>query len=304
MAATRRQLIRALGALTAAAPLAACVNPPAPRRLDRFGLQLSTLTPLLLADFPGTLRAVAAIGYRQVEFSAMGFLGREVAEVQALLQETALEAPVGRISPVLPPEFFTLDRPAQMRLFGERSGPAYLLDNVRAGIASARRLGQRDLVLPAMMPDQFATLSDVDRNIALMRQAGEICAAEGLRFGYHNHDWELKPIDGVVPWERMIEETDPAQVTFQLDAYWVVKGGGDLQGYLQRYPGRFSSCHMKDIDEGGDFADVGDGTIDFPAFTRAAIAAGAQHFFVERDRPPQPMQSARRSYAYLSQMTF
>ena len=50
--------------------------------------------------------------------------------------------------------------------------------------------------------------------------------------------------------------------------------------------------------------DVGDGNIDFPAFTRAALAAGAEHFFVERDGPPQPMQSIRRSYAYLSQMTF
>ncbi len=304
MATTRRRFVHALGALTATAPLSACVTSSAPRQLERFGLQLSTVTPLLLADFPGTLRAVAGIGYQQVEFSAMGFLGRDVGEVLALLDETGLQAPVGRITPVLPPDFFTLDRSAQMRVFRDRSGPAYLLDNVRAGIAAAKRLGQRDLVLPALMPDQFASLADVERNVALIRQAGEICAAEGLRFGYHNHDWELKPIDGVVPWERMIEGTDPAQVTFQLDAYWVVKGGGDLASYLQRYPGRFSSCHLKDIDDAGDFADVGDGNIDFPAFVRAAIAAGAQHFFVERDRPPEPMQSAQRSYAYLSRMTF
>ena len=280
------------------------MSQPAPRKLDAFGLQLSTITPVLLADFPGTLRTVAEIGYKQVEFSALGFLGREVAEVEALLAENNLTAPVGRISPMMPPEFFRMDRAQQMKMFRERGGPDYVLENVRAGIPGARRLGQRDLVLPALMPQEFGSLDQVRRNIDLLRQAGEICAEAGLRFGYHNHDWELKPIDGVVPWELMIEETDPQHVTFQLDAYWVVKGGGNLLEYLARYPGRFSSCHMKDIDEAGDFADVGDGTIDFPAFTRAALASGAQHFFVERDGPPDPLGSARRSFAYLSEMTF
>ncbi len=275
-----------------------------PNRLEKFGLQLSTVTPQLMADFPGTLRAVAQIGYPQVEFSAMGFLGRDVGEVEELLAELGLEAPVGRIPPKLPAEFINLDRKAQRAMFMERGGPDYVLENVAAALSDAKRMTQSTLVLPALPPNQFGTMAQVEANIALIQQAGELCAAEGIQFGYHNHDWELVPIDGQRPYDLMLEQTDARAVTFQLDAYWIRKGGGDLFDYLNRFPGRFSSCHMKDIDAQGDFADVGDGLIDFPRFTKAAIASGASYFFVERDGPPEPMESAKRSYAYLSQMTF
>ena len=60
-------------------------------------------------------------------------------------------------------------------------------------------------------------------------------------FGYHNHDWELTPINGVVPYDLMIEQTDPPNVSFQLDSYWIAKGGGDLADYLRGYSGRFNT---------------------------------------------------------------
>jgi sugar phosphate isomerase/epimerase len=154
------------------------------------------------------------------------------------------------------------------------------------------------------MSEQFQTLDQVKRNIELMNQAGELCGEQGVMFGYHNHNWEFVPLEGVVPYDIMLQQTDSDKVTFQMDAYWVTKGGGDLFAYLSRFPGRFSTCHMKDIDDQGDFADVGDGLIDFPRFTREAIAHGAKYFFVERDNPPNPEQSIQRSYTYLRQMTF
>ena len=152
--------------------------------------------------------------------------------------------------------------------------------------------------------DQFSTLDQVKRNIELINQAGDLCVKQGVLFGYHNHDWELKAVEGVVPLDLMIEQSEPGKVGFQLDAYWIVKGGGSLDDYLSRFAGRFPSCHMKDIDADGNFADVGHGEIDFQAFTAAAMAQGATHFFVERDNPPDPASSILRSYNYLSQMTF
>ncbi|MFT7651580.1 MAG: sugar phosphate isomerase/epimerase [Candidatus Azotimanducaceae bacterium] len=276
----------------------------ASRTLDKFGLQLSTVTPLMLADFEGTLQLVAKIGYQQIEFSAMGFLGRSVTDIQKLLTDNNLQAPVGRISPVLPAGFFALPRTEARKVFGERSSPKHLLENVSRSLEDAVALGQRYLVLPALMPDNFQSLDQVKSNIELINQAGELCAEEGVEFGYHNHNWELAPLDGVVPYDLMLEQTEMGKVTFQLDAYWITKGGGDLFDYLSRFPGRFSSCHMKDIDEQGDFADVGHGLIDFPRFTREALAHGSKYFFVERDGPPNPQQSIQHSYAYLKQMTF
>ena len=86
-------------------------------RLDNFGLQLSTVTQLMIADFEGTLEKVATIGYQQVEFSALGFLGRSVNSIRRLLDKHALEAPVGRITPKLPDAFYTLPREEAMKIY-------------------------------------------------------------------------------------------------------------------------------------------------------------------------------------------
>ena len=273
-------------------------------RLENIGLQLSTVTSLMLNDFEGTLARAAEIGYSQVEFSAMGFLGRPANYVQQLLTENNLSAPVGRISPVLPEGTMQLSRDEIFKVFRERGKPEFLLENVRNAIEDAEHLNQKYLNLPGMMAEHFSTLDQVKRNIELLNQAGDLCSEHGILFGYHNHNWELAPIDGVVPYDLMLEQTDPEKVGFQLDSYWIVKGGGSFDDYLTRFAGRFPSCHLKDIDNNGDFADVGDGEIDFPAFTRKAIAQGTKHFFVERDNPPTPEQSIERSYAYLNQMTF
>lgn len=285
--------------------LGGCGNSvPGVNRLQNVGLQLSTVTPLMMQDFEGTLARVAEIGYSEVEFSALGHLGRPASYVQQLLQKNNLSAPVGRISPKLPDNFVQMSRQEAFMLFREKGKPEYLLENVRHSLDIALEMGQKYLNLPALMPENFTSGDQVRRNIDLLNQAGEICADDGILFGYHNHDWELKEIDGIIPYELMLEQTAADKVAFQIDAYWIVKGGGSLDDYLTRHAGRFPSCHMKDIDANGDFEDVGHGQIDFPTFTRMAIAQGARHFFVERDNPPDPAGSIVRSYDYLSQMTY
>ena len=274
------------------------------RRLDNFGLQLSTITPILMTDFEGTLAKVAEIGYQQVEFSALGFLGRPVNMVADLLAANNLSAPVGRISPKLPAGFADLSRQAQSQAFRRLAGPEHLLANVRYGLEGAIALGQKHLVLPALMPDNFSSRKTLDRSIRLLREAGELCAAEGVQFGYHNHNWEFQEVEGVVPFDLMLELIEPNLMAAQLDVYWVTKGGSDPIDYFRQHAGRIPTCHLKDMDSTGDFADVGYGTIDFPAIISAAKAAGTQYYFVERDGPPEPMNTAVRAYQYLSEMTY
>lgn len=272
--------------------------------LERFGLQLSTLTPLLLKDFEGTLKRVAEIGYRQVEFSALGFLGRPVEYIAELLAELGLSAPVGRISPKLPEGFAALSREEQRAAFRTLSGPEHLLTNVEHALQDAAYLKQTQLNLPALMPENFSTGEKLEASLTLLREAGRLCQQAGVQFGYHNHDWEFKPVDGVVPFDAMLNQVSAELLAIQIDVYWVAKGGQDAVQYFQAHPGRFPSCHLKDMDASGDFQDVGFGVLDFPAIAAAAEAAGTEYFFVERDNPPEPMQSATNSYAYLSQMRF
>ncbi len=277
---------------------------PEQRKLTDFGLQLSTITPLLMADFEGTLAQVAAMGYRQVEFSALGFLGRPAPLVADLLAANELVAPVGRISPKLPEGFGAMSSQDQRKAFRTYAGPDYLLDNIRYGLQAVEALGQKHLVLPALMPDAFTTGAKVRKSIDLLRQAGELCAAAGVQFGYHNHDWEFNPVDGLVPFDLMLESLEPELMSWQLDVYWVTKAGLDPLQYLSANVGRVPSCHLKDISADGDFEDVGHGLIDFPSFVAAAEASGTEYYFVERDNPPEPMRTAERAYAYLQQMVY
>lgn len=302
----RRLLQLGLGGALAPALLIGCSDaaPPPGRRLEKFGLQLSTITPLLLADFAGALRQVAALGYAQVEFSAFGFLGRSAQEVQALLEATGLEAPVGRVAPPLPPDLMQQPPERIRQIFGELTSAPRLQQNVAHSLEQALALGQKVMNIPALPPEAFQTLDQVKRSIEALNQAGALCAAQGVQLGYHNHDWEFQAIDGHVPYHLMLEDTAPDLLSFQLDSYWVAKAGRHFSIYFRDFPGRFNSCHLKDISADGDFEDVGHGTLDFPRFVREALAAGAKHFFVERDRPPDPARAIRRSYDYLRQMRF
>jgi sugar phosphate isomerase/epimerase len=101
-----------------------------------------------------------------------------------------------------------------------------------------------------------------------------------------------------------MRETDPALVSYQMDVYWVVNGGGNPVDLLQRYPGRFKMLHLKDSMGPPDhkMADVGAGTIDFKNIL--ARAKGIENYFVERDDPTDPMASAAASFSYLSHLEY
>jgi sugar phosphate isomerase/epimerase len=274
------------------------------RKLESFGLQLSTVTPLMLKDFEGTIARVAEIGYREVEFSAMGFLGRPVEHVQSLLAENQLSAGVGRVVPRLPEGFFALPMQEAMGVYRQRGGLEFFIDNVKHSLDIALAMNQKFLNLPAFMPDAFTSLDGVKRVVDLLNEAGDMCAEQGVLFGYHNHDWEFAEVEGVIPFDYMLANTPADKVGYQLDVYWVTKAGHDPVSLLGDHAGRFPSLHLKDIDAQGDFANVGSGLIDFPRVVRAALKQNTSHFFVERDNPPTPESAIVESYNYLSKMTY
>jgi sugar phosphate isomerase/epimerase len=125
--------------------------------------------------------------------------------------------------------------------------------------------------------------------------------ASGVGVGFHNHDVEFRPVDGRLPMDILVAETDPALVTFELDLYWISVAGHDPVTYLNSHPGRFSMVHVKDMDgsEERRMVDPGEGTIDFPGIYAARERAGIRHWFVEHDRPADAWTTARTGFAYL-----
>lgn len=244
----------------------------AARRARPLGLQLYTVRTPLRADFAGTLAAVAAAGYAEVEFA--GYHGHAPADVRRLLERHALAAPAAHV----PWERIASASPATL--------------------AEAAEVGHRYVVVP-WLPEQARGDADAWRRTAeRLDRAGRAASAAGLRLGYHNHDFELRPTrDDAIPLDLLIAGTDPAHVTFELDLYWLVRAGADPADWLARHPGRVELVHVKDSAGPPDhrMTDVGAGTIDFAALLPRAERAGVRHFFVEHDAPADPLASMRAS---------
>jgi sugar phosphate isomerase/epimerase len=242
------------------------------------GLQLYTVRNELTKDFQATLNAIARIGYREVELA--GFLDVAPGAIRAMLDHAGLTAPSAHF------EYAAL-----------RDGWAMVL-------SAAEKLGLKFIVCPWVEEGLRRDLENWKRVAQTFNLVGEQSRRAGLQFAYHNHDFEFRQVDGKLLYDVLLAETDPALVKMELDVYWITRGGQDPLGYFARFPGRFRLLHLKDMDRAGAITDVGRGVIDFAKILAQSAIAGVMHSFVEHDDPPAPLESARRSFEYLSQLRF
>jgi sugar phosphate isomerase/epimerase len=211
------------------------------------GLQLYTLRKPFAADPLGTLSRIRETGYDAVEFAAP--LGSDFAGFAARMKDIGLDCPSAHV------------------------GLAEMAERPDEVLAMAATLGCRYLVMPYVMPDQ----RDWTAVIATLGAFAERARGEGLRVAYHHHDFEFETADGVRPFDRLVAETDPQFVDFELDVYWLTKGGEDPRAFIERMAGRVKLIHLKDALPDGGMTDVGSGVLDFAALIAAADVAGAEH---------------------------
>jgi sugar phosphate isomerase/epimerase len=168
------------------------------------------------------------------------------------------------------------------------------VENIDQMIADVKAAGFTYFVLP--VPPMGAFSVDPETRVLSMNQTPETvmaninmiaekCTAAGLQCLYHNHDFEFKADEnGVVPIDYFIENSNPEHLNFQMDLYWVTKAGADPLAYFDRVPGRWKGWHVKDMDDQGRFAPVGEGHIDFKRILAAKEKAGMEFYLVEQDR--------------------
>jgi sugar phosphate isomerase/epimerase len=250
------------------------------KKIKRVGLQLYTVRDLMKADLPGTLARVAAIGYKEVEFA--GYFGRTPAQIRDLLRRNDLASPASHLS------FDSLE-----------NGWQKALDDAKAA-------GHKWVEIAWIPEEKRRTLDDWKRHAASFNRAAAQAKSAGLRFAYHNHDFEIRPIDGTRPLDLLLTSTDPKLVDFELDLYWVEFGGGNSLDFVNRYPKRFPLVHVKDSAGPPDnkMVDVGQGKIDFRSIFAQSEKAGIKHYFVEHDQPADPIATIRNSYNYLRALNF
>ena len=277
----RRTLLKGTAAMAAAPWLSAggrAAGTGATNRLERIGIQLYTVRDRMAEDVPGTLYKIARIGYDEVEFA--GYFGHTPAQIKGFLDAAGLVSPSAHTS-----------------IDAIRTSPQRLIE-------TAQTLGNRYIALGWLAPEERRTLDDYRRHIDLVAGFAAQCRGAGLRFAWHNHDFEFTELEEQRPIDLLLDATDSELVQVELDLYWVAKVGIDPLDYFKRYPGRFPLCHIKDMAADGRMADVGDGGIDFAAIFASGDLAGFKHYYIERDDATDTLQSAARSYQAADELMF
>ena len=275
----RRDFIGTMGALAASAVLPACRPARATNRISKVGVQLYSVRSLMEKDVEGTLAGVAAAGYTEVEFA--GYFDKTPAEIKAMLDRHGLVSPSVHSGNITP-------------------------DAWAKALDAAHVIGHQFIVMPWIPAELRKTLDDWKRIAADFNRLAAAAKAAGLQFAYHNHDFEFPLVEGKVPYDLLLAETDPNLVKLEIDLYWITKAGQDPLTYFARWPGRIPMVHVKDGKGPPDWAmtEVGSGTIDWKRIFAKSQQAGIQHYFVEHDQPADPIASITASCAYLKKLEF
>lgn len=246
------------------------------------GIQLYSLRDLIKEDFIGTLTQVAKIGFGSVEaagYSDGKFYGYSPAEYKRVVEDLGLN-PLS-------------------------SHARVTVNNVNQLIDDTLEAGMKYLVLPSIENSRRDTLDGYKISTEEFNFFGDRCKEAGLKFAYHNHDFEFKELDGVIPYDILLKETDSKLVTMQMDIYWIKYAGVDPLEYFQRFPKRFKLWHVKDMDdtEQRESTEVGDGIIDYKAIFNRRAEAGMKCFFLEQEAfKIPPFESIEKSYNNLTRL--
>ena len=264
------------------------------------GLQLYTVREAAAKDLAGTLRAIAAIGYREVELAGIP-AGTTANELRTMLGDNGLTAP------------------------SMHAGMADLQDGLQQRLDYAKAIGCEYLVcaFPWTADARFRdnpghavvslasgiTLDDWKWNAEQLNKVGAAAAPMGLRVGYHNHNMEFRSYDGVIAYDELLRLTDPKLVTMEMDIAWVVTAGADPVKYLKKHGDRISLLHVKDVVKDlrvtndrlqAQTTEVGSGQIDWKRIFKAAKPKYLRHYFVEQENFDRlPLESVKVSFDYL-----
>lgn len=251
------------------------------------GLQLYTVRDKIRDDLKSTLEKVAQIGYNSVEaagYSAKDstFYGMDIKPFTGLLNDLGLPL--------------------------NSSHTVFELDAADQVIGDAAAAGVKYIIYPFLDAKFRTSLDGWKATAEKFNKMGAIAKKNGIIFGYHNHAFEFEKMEGQIPYDILLKETDPDLVTFEMDLYWVTRGGQNPVDYFRKYPGRFQLWHVKDMVKTDDmfFAPVGTGRIDFAAIFAERKTAGMKYFFVEQDsfKDMDAFESIEISFKYLSRASY
>lgn len=246
----------------------------------QLGIQLYSVRDESQKDFLGTIREIAAIGYKNVEFA--GYYGHTAAEVRQTLDEVGLSAPSAHV--------------------GLAVNDADVWDKLKAQVEYGLELGLKRFIVPWYPLGDNPTLADVHNMADTLEKAGRLVQESGLQFGYHNHAFEFKPVEGKLIIDHLLERI-PAELLFaEFDLGWVNVAGQDPAAYVRKYAGRLPVVHAKDFHADGKDAEIGQGAVNWDSALAAVEEAGVEYVIVEQEGyPVSSLVSARNNLEWFRQ---
>ncbi|MDQ2753914.1 MAG: sugar phosphate isomerase/epimerase [Bacteroidota bacterium] len=253
----------------------------ATNKTEAVGVQLYSVRDDMKTDPMGTLKKVAAAGYKNVEhanYVDRKFYGYTATEFKKVLSDVGLKMPSGHV--VMTPADWDENKKD-------------FTDKWKITVEDAATVGQSYLISPWLDDSLRKDMTSFKNYMGVFNKCGELCKRHGLKYGYHNHDFEFNTkIDGVLLYDLILKNTDPSLVAQQIDMGNMYGAGGRALDIIKQYPGRFELMHVKDeiksakgeMGDGYESTILGKGVIPVKEIVEAGRkTGGTTQFIVEQE---------------------
>ncbi len=287
---TRRRFIKKSSTFAVGSLIIPSLMSGTKQKTKDIGLQIYSVRDQIEKDLEGTLEQVAKIGYKWLELADYKdgkFYGKSPSEFKKMIDNLGM---------------VIISSHTGVEVKGVDMSIAKKLADAHA------ELELKYVIKPWLVEERRVSADSYKKVADELNRIGEVMKERGLQFGYHNHDFEFKTVDGQMPYDILLSNTDKELVTFEIDLYWIKKGGKNALDYFNNYPGRFELFHLKDMDntEEAYYTEVGSGIIDFREIFAHKDLAQMKYFFVEIDncRDYSSLESVKISFDYLNKCDF
>ena len=246
---------------------------------QKFGVQLYSFREAMAEDALGTLKKIAELGFKEIE---------------------SARSDKGLYYGLAPEDMKMACADLGMQL---TSGHVALDDDFHHTMEQAVASGQ-EYVICSSLPSKGQTTDNYKTVAEKFNTAGEACRKLGLKFGYHNHEYEFESDNGTVLYDVLMDNTDKNLVYMELDLGWVIVAGKDPLDYFAKYPGRFPLWHMKDMNmDKKESTEFGKGGLDIATMMAHQKESGVQHIYIEQEEyASTPFESMEDNMAFLQKI--
>ncbi|MFT4092642.1 MAG: sugar phosphate isomerase/epimerase [Niabella sp.] len=177
----------------------------------------------------------------------------------------------------------------------------FLPEDTHAVCECAAEAGMQYIVCSYLREEQKVSIESYKAAADELNEVGALVKMYDLQLVYHNHAYEFDRLNGEIPFNLLLKNTDPQNVVFQPDLGWMVYANQSPVDYFDQYPGRFPLWHLRDIDAGtGASTTVGKGMVDFVTIFKKKALAGLKYPVIEvASGVDDPLQKITQSFSFV-----